>query len=60
MVGGKLDLNDQRSISSDLAMELANVNDFYGYGECSSKTGQYVEEIFDLLTRAILENSDLI
>ena len=60
MVGGKLDLNEQRSISSEIAKELADANNFYGYGECSSKTGLYVEEIFELLTHGILEKSNFI
>ena len=60
MVGGKIDLNDQRSVPPDSAMEIAEHYGFTGYGECSSKTGQYVEDIFNLLTRVILEDQNLI
>ena len=60
MVGGKSDLNDQRCISSDDAMEVAKQYDFYGYGECSSKTGQFVEEVFHLMARSIMEKQNMI
>jgi len=60
MIGGKLDLNDQRSISAEDAMEIAKQYDFYGYGECSSKTGQFVEDIFSLMTRSIMEKQNMI
>jgi len=60
MVGGKLDLNDQRSLTSDDAMEIAKQYDFYGYGECSAKTGQFVEDVFNLMTRSIMEKQNMI
>lgn len=60
MVGGKLDLNEQRSVPSEIAKKIAEEKDFYGYGECSSKTGLYIEEIFEFLTRGILEKFDFI
>ena len=60
MIGGKLDLNEQRCISTDDAMEIAKQYDFYGYGECSSKTGQFVEDIFSLMTRSIMEKQNMI
>ncbi len=55
MIGSKLDLHEDRSVSTEVAKEVANQNGFFGYAECSSKTGHFVEEIFELLTRTILE-----
>ena len=60
MVGSKLDLHEFRSVESEFAMELATELDFSGYAECSSKSGQFVEEVFELLTRVIMENRNLI
>jgi small GTP-binding protein len=60
MVGSKIDLEEFRSVESDYAMELATKHEFLGYAECSSKTGVYVEGVFDLITRIILENQNLI
>ena len=56
MVGSKIDLQEFRSVESTYAMELAEQFEFLGYAECSSKTGQYVEGVFDLITQLILEN----
>ena len=49
----------ERSVQSDSAMELATNKDFYAYGETSSKSGIYVEEAFELLTRAIMEYKNI-
>ena len=57
MVGGKLDLEDRRSIEIEEASELSNSYDLLGYFECSSKTGNNVEEIFEFMTRKMMENS---
>ena len=56
MVGSKLDLNEDRSVPTEVAKEIATQNGFFEYAECSSKTGQFVEEIFELLTRSILKH----
>ena len=58
MVGGKLDLNNKRSVESDHAAEFAEKNDFYDYLECSSKTGENVEEIFERITKIMLDKAD--
>ena len=60
MVGSKLDLNEFRSVETEFAMELATEFEFSAYAECSSKTGQFVEEVFNLLTRVIMEKRNLI
>ena len=57
MVGSKLDLDYQRAVSSEDGLELAKTNGLYGYIECSSKTGQNVEEIFIKLTQEMMERA---
>ncbi|MFX1236802.1 MAG: Rab family GTPase [Promethearchaeota archaeon] len=59
MVGSKLDLNHMRAVSSEDAIEMAKENSLYGYVECSSKTGQNVEEIFLELTRIMMQKAGL-
>jgi len=56
-VGGKTDLNHLKEISTRKAMEIAKSKGADGFIECSSKTGENVNKIFDLLTRLILKNS---
>jgi len=60
MLASKVDLIEERSVPSESAMELAIKYDFYAYGECSSKSGIYVEDAFELLTRAIMEQKNII
>jgi len=57
MVGGKIDLVDKKSIETEEAMELSNKYGLYGYFECSSKTGENVEEIFKFLANKMIEHS---
>ncbi|MFX0069992.1 MAG: Rab family GTPase [Candidatus Hermodarchaeota archaeon] len=57
MVGGKIDLEYKRVIQSDHAKEIAENNDFLDYIECSSKTGENVEQIFLTITKLMLEMS---
>ena len=59
MVGGKLDLKELRVLSADEATELANSKNFVSYIECSSKTGENVEWIFEEIARLMLEKADL-
>jgi len=56
MVGGKADLEEKRSVKADEALELSNKYGLKGYFECSSKTGEKVEEIFKYLTQKMIEN----
>lgn len=56
MVGGKLDLEDNRSVETAEAIELSNTHNLQGIYECSSKTGVNVEEIFELITRKMMKN----
>ena len=56
MVGGKLDLEDKRSVETAEAIELSKTYNLQGIYECSSKTGVNVEEIFEHITRKMMEN----
>jgi len=60
MVGGKLDLQEKRSVATEDAVELSEKHNLQGYFECSSKTGENVEEIFISITRKIMESINLI
>ncbi|MFX0028506.1 MAG: Rab family GTPase [Candidatus Hermodarchaeota archaeon] len=58
-VGGKTDLMHLKEVSTRKAMEIANTKKADGFIECSSKTGENVHKIFDLLTRLIYQNKVL-
>lgn len=58
-VGGKTDLIHLKEISTRKAMEIANMKKADGFVECSSRTGENVQKIFDLLTRLIYKNKVL-
>jgi len=57
MVGGKLDLNEKRSVPAEDAIELSKSRNLHGYIECSSRTGDNVDEVFELITRKMMENA---
>jgi small GTP-binding protein len=54
MVGGKKDLDSNRAIDTDYAREIAEKNNFDDYIECSSKTGENVENIFSKIAEIML------
>jgi len=60
IVGGKKDLENERSISNLDAADIAKRHDFEEYMECSSKTGENVEEIFIKLARSMMQKAGLI
>lgn len=60
MVGGKLDLQDKRSVETEDAVELSKEYKLQGYFECSSKTGYRVEDIFESITRKMMESKGLL
>ena len=57
-VGGKTDLDHLKEVSTKKAMDIAFNKGASGFIECSSKTGENVYKIFDLLTRLILKARD--
>ena len=60
MVGGKLDLQDRRSVYSTDAIDLAKKYELHEYIECSSKSGENVEIIFYKIARKLTEMAGLI
>jgi small GTP-binding protein len=59
MVGGKADLEEKREVKMEDAVDLANKRGLAGYYECSAKTGEHIEKIFDLLIRAMIRSTNL-
>ena len=59
MVGGKLDLQYKRTVSSKEAYEIAKKYNLYGYVECSSKNGQNVEDIFYEMAKLMIHRAKL-
>lgn len=57
MVGGKIDLEDKRSVKSEDAMGLSSSLELKGYFECSSKTGNNVEEVFEFIAKKMIGNN---
>ncbi len=55
MVGGKIDLQEKRSVETEDAVELSEKHNLQGYFECSSKTGDRVEDIFESITRKMMK-----
>ena len=55
IVGGKKDLQNERSVSNQDAADIAKRHNFKDYIECSSKTGENVEEIFIKLARSMMK-----
>ncbi|MFW9999834.1 MAG: Rab family GTPase [Candidatus Hodarchaeota archaeon] len=56
MVGGKIDLIDKRTVDTEEALELSRAYNLNGYFECSAKTGDKVEEIFESISKKMIEN----
>ena len=54
LLGSKYDLYDSREVSWDEGLEAAESIGLDGFGECSSKTGDNVEEVFIGLTKLIV------
>jgi len=60
MVGGKLDLQEKRAVSIEEAISISKSYDFYDYFECSAKTSENIENIFNKLLKKIMENAGFI
>ena len=59
IVGGKLDLELKRSISIEQALEIATKNNITEMIECSSKTGENIEELFVKITQIMMDRIEL-
>lgn len=57
VVGGKADLLDDREVTGDEGINIAKSRGVDGFIECSSKSGDNVEETFDALTRLMIQKS---
>lgn len=60
IVGGKQDLENKRSVEHEDVVKLVEKYNLNGYYECSSKTGENIEQIFEDITRKMMENEGLL
>jgi small GTP-binding protein len=60
IVGGKMDLEDKRAVNLEDVLNLVKNEEYIKVFECSSKTGQNVELIFENLTIEIMKKVGLI
>jgi len=56
LVGSKTDLEGLRTVPSEEGKKFVKDNNLVGYTECSSKTGENVEEIFKAITKVMISN----
>jgi small GTP-binding protein len=59
-VGGKKDLSEERAITSENSKGLAKKHKLYDLIECSAKTGENIEKIFESITYKMLKNAKLL
>jgi Ras-related protein Rab-8A len=60
VVGGKADLNDGREVTGDEGINISRSRGVDGFIECSSKTGENVDETFEALARLMMQKSNLL
>ncbi|MFX1409090.1 MAG: Rab family GTPase [Promethearchaeota archaeon] len=60
VVGGKADLVDDREVSGEEGINISKSRGVDGFIECSSKTGENVEETFIALTQLMMQRSNLL
>ena len=60
LIGSKLDLEQARTVSKDEASDFAKAHNFSEYVECSSKTGENVELIFEKIAQLMLKKESLL
>jgi len=59
MVGGKSDLHQKREISNEETTNIAKTYNYYRFFESSSKTGQNIDKIFEIMVRKLMQNAGL-
>ncbi|MFW9873230.1 MAG: Rab family GTPase, partial [Candidatus Thorarchaeota archaeon] len=57
IVGGKSDLENLRNVKMEDVIDVAQLHNLEGYYECSSMTGEKVEDIFEAITRLMLKEA---
>ncbi|MHA1733097.1 MAG: Rab family GTPase [Promethearchaeota archaeon] len=57
LVGAKADLEEFRAVPTEEGIEAAKQNSLAGFVEVSSKTGQNVEECFNIITKILIQRS---
>jgi small GTP-binding protein len=55
LIGGKSDLEEYREVKKEEGEKLMKEYEFEGFLECSSKTGENVERVFEDLTLSMLK-----
>ncbi|MEE9376456.1 MAG: Rab family GTPase [Candidatus Lokiarchaeia archaeon] len=62
LVAGKLDLEAEgkRVIEKEFAFEYGKKHNFFDFVECSSKTGENIDDIFNIITKKILKLTGLL
>ncbi|MFX1322359.1 MAG: Rab family GTPase [Promethearchaeota archaeon] len=59
LVGSKFDLEENRTVSKEEGKIFAKENNFLDFIECSSKTGENVEVVFETISRIMIEKSGI-
>ncbi len=60
IIGGKSDLQEKKSVSTEEAERYTESRNFKGFLECSAKNGENVEEVFEMITRIMMKHEGLI
>ncbi len=59
LVGSKFDLEENRTVSTEEGKNFTKENNFLDFIECSSKTGENVEVVFETISRVMIEKSGI-
>ncbi len=59
LVGAKLDLESNRTVKQDDIEDLLKKNEFFDHIECSAKSGENVEELFQLIVKELFKHSSI-